>query len=96
MSNESFSDTGKEDAVREALGVEKKYVVSLGIPTTGWVKSNNMIIMAINRDKAIAKAKELFYSGECDIEGTEPEEADYGYNYDGDTNNWEADVKEAK
>lgn len=96
MSNESFSDTGKEDAVREALGVEKKFVVVLYIPTVGTVTSNEIVVTAINVDEAKRKAKELWFDGICDAEGTEPEEVDHHYAYDGDINNWQAnDVEEA-
>ena len=86
----------KEDAVREALGVEKKFVVVLYIPTIGQVETNDITIMAINVEEAKKKAKDLWLSGEHgDVEGVVPEEANHNYDYDDDTNNWEADVKEA-
>lgn len=86
----------KEDKVREALGVEKKYVVVLYIPTIGQVETNDITIMAINVEEAKKKAKDLWLSGEHgDVGGVEPEEANHNYDYDDDTNNWGADVKEA-
>ena len=96
--SENFGDQPspeKEDAVREALGVEKMYVVSLCIPTIGQMETNDIHIIAINADEAEEKAKELWLNGECDIEGIEPEEANHDYAYDDDTNNWQADVEEA-
>lgn len=100
MSNESFSDNTsspkKEDAVREALGVEKKYVVALYIPTIGRVETNDIHIMALNESEAREKAKELWFNGGYDAEGVEPEEANHNYDYDNDANNWEADVEEAE
>ena len=94
--SENFGDQPspeKEDAVREALGVEKMYVVSLCIPTIGQVKMGDIHVIAINADEAEEKAKELWFST-CDV-GIEPEEANHDYAYDDDTNNWQADVEEA-
>ena len=85
----------KEDKVREALGVAKKYIVVLIIPTIGQIETSDITIMALNKEEAEKKAKELWYEGGYDAEGIEPEEANHDYEYDNDTNNWEADVEEA-
>lgn len=98
MSPKDFSDVPnpeKEDAVREALGVEKKFVVNLRITTIGQIETSGMIIMAINKDEAEKKAKELWFNGGYDAEGNEPEEANHEYDCDDDINTCQAKVEEA-
>lgn len=90
-----MSPKEKEEQVRKALGVEKKYVVTLTIPTTGETTTNGIAIMAIDKEEAIEKAKELILkSSGVDINNTEPEEVNHYYDYNADTNNWEANVTE--
>lgn len=98
MSNENFSDVPnaeKENKVREALGVEKRYIVRLIIPTIGEVQSNEIAVMALNKDDAEDKAKEVFYNTGFDADDMSAEEVNHDYEYDDDTNNWRTDVSEA-
>ena len=72
----------KEDAVREALGVEKKYFVYVTIPVTGSVHLKEIVVMAVNEDDAKAKTKELVLNGGIDAAGCETEECEHDYDYE--------------
>lgn len=71
----------KEDAVREALGVEKKFTVSISIPIIGTVGIQEMVVMAIDEEDAKKKAVELLMDGEVDAEGNCAEEKTVDYDY---------------
>ena len=97
MSDNKFSDANspeKEDAVRTALGVEKRFTVDIGIPTIGVVHLKQITIMAISADEAKAKAKEQALSGEIDAAGEESEEHGHDYDY-APSPEWHYEVSEA-
>jgi len=99
MSGKEFGNNPspeKEDAVREALGVEKKFKVRMEIPTTGTVTMGEIVVMALNEDEAKEKAIELINNGEADIEGEEAEEYNHDYGYEEDTTKWAADIDPAE
>jgi len=84
VSDNKFSDANspeKENAVRIALGVEKKFTVDISIPTIGVVHLKQVTIMAISAADAEAKAEEQVLSGEIDAAGEESEEHGHDYDY---------------
>jgi len=88
-----FSDENspeKEDAVRMALGVEKRFEVFVSAPTTGVVDMKGIVVKAIDEDDARDKAMTLIMEGGVDDDNCEVEENEHNYNFDYDTNNWTA------
>lgn len=71
----------KEDAVREALGVERKFEVYISVPITGIVHLKEIVVMAVDEENAKEKAVKLFQEGGVDIDGCKPDEAEHGYEY---------------
>ena len=53
----------KEEKVREALGVEKKFEVSVNIPITTYMCYDTIIVKAINEDAAEKRAIEWIKEG---------------------------------
>ena len=95
--SKDFGDTPspeKEEAVREALGVEKRFGVRLVIPITGTETLREIIVMALNEEDAEEKAIKLVMEGGVDEDGCEPEMDDTDYDY-GPTFDWTADVYDA-
>lgn len=95
-SNNEFNDAAspeKEDAVRKALGVEKRFAVDISIPTVGIVHLARIVVNAIDEDEAAAKAKELALSGEVDADGYGAEEDQQEHDY-ADSNEWNVEVSE--
>lgn len=83
----------KEDAVREALGVDKRFTVNIAITTIGSMYLEPIVVEAANEDDAKAKAIELALSGEVDIDGDVPGEARHDYDYS-DSNTWIIEVSD--
>jgi len=88
---EKIPNPKKEDAVREALGVEKKFDVYISIPTTGTVHMAPLTVMAVNKDEAKKKAIELTNNGGADINDADPREDDHNYEYAPEAE-WDIDV----
>lgn len=86
-----LSSPEKEDAVREALGVEKKFEVHLRIPVCGLATLKGAVVMAVNEEDAKKKAIELIEEWGEDALGNEPEEAECNYDY-GPSTEWEVTV----
>ncbi len=92
MSHDNIkSNPKKEDDVREALGVEKRFKVNISIPITGSLNMRQIVVDAVNPDEAKTKAKELAIFGEADANGDEPEEAETDYDYV-DPEQWNVEV----
>ena len=83
----------KEDDVREALGVEKRFAVNISITTIGCVHLKQVIVNAVDEDEAASKAKELVENGEADADGDEPEEDRHDYDYS-NSNEWNVEVSD--
>ena len=90
------SNVEKEDAVRTALGVEKKFMVSLQIPIHGTAELNPLCVLALNEDDAFEKAKKLARANEMDHNNDYPEERNIDYEYDtcNNENTWTFEIEE--
>lgn len=76
-----LNDSKREDNVRKALGVEKKYTVCINIPVVGLVTMKEIIVTALDEKAAKNKAVEIVENGEEDANGDTAEIADFDYDY---------------